>query len=142
MKFGTPWHYDSSCSGTFTIQYSGRKHWSFYAPWEISSDLKVHDHYETIIGPGDILIYGPAWFHHTRVLENHGSSVAVAYYTGSIPFFSVHRNVSSLALSPLGFGACTGEGPAHITPSSGDWFERSIEWENEFNKSTNMHDGI
>lgn len=71
-----------------------------------------------------------AWFHATEVLHGHGESIAAAYYSGGIPFFGIHRNVSSLALSPLGFGACTGEGPDSLVPAStGDWFARSAAWE-------------
>ena len=130
MTFGTSAHYDSACEGTFTIQYTGHKHWALYAPWDIEDDdIRVHDRFESIVRPGDIMVYGPAWFHHTRVIEGHGDSVGAAYYTGNIPFFGVHRDISSLALSPLGFGACTGEGPSNIIPMNGQWFAQSRRWE-------------
>lgn len=125
-RFGGPWHFDSACMGSLSVQYSGRKRWDFWAPWDLGT-IRAHQRFETEVGPGDILVYGPAWFHSTLVVSGH--SVAAAYYSGNLPHFGVLRSTSSLALSPLGFGACTGEGPSDIAPASSDWFERSAVWD-------------
>lgn len=128
MIFGTSSHYDSSCEGTFALQYTGYKKWSFYAPWDIDKNIRMHDRFESILRPGDVLSYGPAWFHHTQVLNGHGDSVGAAYFMNDVPYFGIHRDMS-LALSPLGFGACTGEGPVKIVPKTGRWFSQSLKWE-------------
>lgn len=47
-----------------------------------------------------------------------------------VPYFGMLRNDSSIALSPLGFGACTGGPPSAVNPeTTAHWFTRSLEWE-------------
>ena len=136
MSFGNPAHYDNACMGSISVQYVGRKVWNFWAPWDLPAGeageraIHAHQRFETEVGPGDFVIYGPAWFHSTRIVKGFGDSIAAAYYTGPIPFFGAMRNVSRLDLSPLGFGACTGSSTVHPKrDQKANWFGRSAVWE-------------
>ena len=56
QRFGGTDHYDESCLGTFSMQYTGHKRWTFWAPWDLGT-IKAHDRFETDIGPGEVVMY-------------------------------------------------------------------------------------
>jgi hypothetical protein len=123
-----PTHFDQGCGGTFSVQYAGRKKWALWSPWGISDDVPAHSmcprlelsahrlrllslrarprnaaRFETELTPGNILIYPPAWFHSTHVVE--GDSISAAFDFRLPPFGAVIAN-RSLWASPFGFERC------------------------------------
>jgi len=100
--FGSPLHFDCHCYPSFSIQYSGRKRWSLWSPSWYLGKIKPHTRYEVEMVPGDILYWGPGWFHETEVLE--GSSLAVAWFIDKKPY-SPHMK-SVFQENPFGFGGC------------------------------------
>ena len=123
-EFGGPFHYDQGCYGSFTIQYTGLKRWTLWAPWELPGEgrcgyrdptsgtypgVGAHTRYVAELQPTDTLYFPPAWFHHTKVLPGE-ISFSAAHFVYDAPVFGCLGQLS-LWPSRFGFEACAA-GPA------------------------------
>ena len=104
--FGTPSHFDQGCDGTLTVQYEGRKRWALWSPWDLSDDVPAQTRYETVLAPGEMLFYPPAWLHSTTTVE--GDSISAAFDVQYLPAFGAVLANQSLWATPFGFERCAG----------------------------------
>ena len=117
--FGGPHHYDQGCFGTFTIQYTGLKRWTLWAPWDLPGEgrcgytdsatdrhhgVAAHARYVAVLNATDTLYFPPAWFHHTEVLPGD-ISFSAAHFVFDAPVFGCLGRLS-LWQSVFGFEAC------------------------------------
>ena len=104
--FGSPMHFDQGCDGTLTVQYEGRKRWALWSPWDLSDDVPAQTRYETVLAPGEMLFYPPAWLHSTTTVE--GDSISAAFDVQYLPAFGAVLANQSLWATPFGFERCAG----------------------------------
>ena len=52
--FGHELHFDQTCEGSLSIQYTGTKTWMLWPPWDVGG-ARAHTRHEGSIGPGEIL---------------------------------------------------------------------------------------
>lgn len=62
-RFGGPEHFDLGCDGSVSVQYSGIKNWSLWAPIPLQAEgarwVAPHQRFEATLGPGDMLFFPP-----------------------------------------------------------------------------------
>mmetsp|Transcript_27014 Transcript_27014/g.44887 ORF Transcript_27014/g.44887 Transcript_27014/m.44887 type:complete len:280 (-) Transcript_27014:36-875(-) len=115
-SFGGPDHYDHTCYGTLSIQYSGHKTWTLWAPWEVQSHdgqtVPAHARFVATLKPGDALLKAPGWLHATLIDE--GVSLSAAHFI-DVPYYDLSLSNQSLWPSPFGFDACAAGKRTHGT---------------------------
>ena len=103
-----PLHFDLTCNGIISVQYTGRKKWYLFSPsaWEIplvdGTKLQPHTPLETVLTEGDILFFMPGWFHATEILE--GPSIAASHHTTAPIYGAI--NPADMQVSPFGYAKC------------------------------------
>lgn len=132
--FGSSNHFDQLCANTLSFQFQGSKHWTLWAPWDVpaadsadqravtdaerdcANGVRAHTRFETVVKPGDVLYYPPAWFHAT-VVRAGVDSITSASELERYPAFGALAG-RTMGQEPLGFGAC-----------EDDWREKSELWD-------------
>eukprot|EP00466_Bigelowiella_natans_P014990 jgi/Bigna1/126277/aug1.2_g985 len=126
-NFSTPLHYDQSCHGSLSLQHIGEKRWWLWAPWDIErrngTMISAHTRFTADLKPGEILMYGPAWYHQTQTLGEE-LSLATVVFLKDPPFFGI---LPEHFRSPRGFAACA--------EPEGGWLWRDTGWENSLKQS-------
>lgn len=83
-------HIDYTCNSTWSVQLNGRKIWRLYSPSHPLSQLRTEtegftdfDHsahpataYETLLKPGEIIVWFPGWSHETFAVDEINSAMS------------------------------------------------------------------
>jgi hypothetical protein len=119
QRFGNSKHFDDSCSGTLSLQLVGQKQWYLWAPFDLGN-ITAHTRYETILNPGDVLIYPPGWYHTTKIISDT-NSIATAVFVEHIPWYAGVVGNLSLWKSPRGWEFCASGKDDPWRPMGAEW---------------------
>ena len=80
---GVPTHLDSNCGASWVMQIRGVKRWTLWPPEPKNSSRADTWHfareYETVLQPGDVIVFHPGWWHKT-VQESDTPSLSLNMY--------------------------------------------------------------
>ena len=80
---GVPTHLDSNCGASWVMQIRGVKRWTLWPPEPKNSSRADTWHfareYETVLQPGDVIVFHPGWWHKT-VQESETPSLSLNMY--------------------------------------------------------------
>jgi hypothetical protein len=105
-RFGGATHVDSNCQASLSVQLGGEMRWWLWAPWQVAGSdgavFEAHSRHETVLRPGEMLVWAPGWFHATHIVR--GESLAAVYYLDA-PVYSLGRP-AAWERNPFGFARC------------------------------------
>jgi len=91
---GSEAHLDANCGATWVAQITGRKHWVLHPPQDYphvlqntqrASTWHFAQSYETILEPGDVLVFHVGWVHSTKQV-------------GGVPALSMNMYLAQVAV--------------------------------------------
>eukprot|EP00466_Bigelowiella_natans_P002810 jgi/Bigna1/70254/fgenesh1_pg.11_\ len=126
-------HVDTGCDNDISIQLTGRKRWSLYAPVRHLTSggevIKPLTRMDTVLGPFEALYKPPGWFHNTTILDEgdgadqaEDSMALVLSFIDPPPYGKLLESSPGVwKNNPFGFSKCAYH-------KKRGWWKRSMMW--------------